>query len=179
MTELTYPIAELFPPQGQWAEADYLALETNKLIELADGRLEVLEMPSYFHQVVVGRLFLALALFFKQHVLGRVCIAPLRVKLSPGRFREPDVMVMLSAHLSRIHSKHWDAPDLVVEVVSPDDPDRDYVTKKKEYAEAGIPEYWIVDPDVHLVEVYTLPPNTTEYQLPATYRDRDVLTSRQ
>jgi Uma2 family endonuclease len=70
-------------------------------------------------------------------------------------------------------------PDLVVEVVSPDDPDRDYVTKKKEYAEAGIPEYWIVDPDVHLVEVYTLPPNTTEYQLPATYRDRDVLTSRQ
>ncbi len=40
--EPTYAVAELFPPQGQWTEAEYLALNTNRLIELSDGKLEVL-----------------------------------------------------------------------------------------------------------------------------------------
>jgi Uma2 family endonuclease len=42
--------------------------------------------------------------------------------------------------------KYATYPDLVMEVVSPDDPDRDYVQKRQEYAQAGIPEYWIIDP---------------------------------
>ena len=179
MTELAYPVALLFPPQGQWTEADYLALETNKFIELSDGRLEVLNMPSDLHQVVVGRLYFALALFLKTHLLGRLRIAPLRVKLWSGKFREPDLIFVTTAHVNRIYKTYWEAPDLAIEVISPDDPDRDYVTKKKEYAQAGILEYWIVDPEMKLVEAYDLAPETGDYPLRQTFADNDVLTSTQ
>jgi Uma2 family endonuclease len=46
--------------------------------------------------------------------------------------------------------------DLVIEVVSPDDPRRDLEIKRREYAQAGIPEYWIVDPTTALITVLTL-----------------------
>lgn len=44
--EPTYAIAELFPAQGEWTEEEYLALDTNRIVELSDGRLEVAEMPT-------------------------------------------------------------------------------------------------------------------------------------
>ena len=179
MTELTYAIAELFPPQGQWSDEDYLTLETNKLIELSEGRLEVLEMPSDFHQVVVGRLYLVIALFLKQHLLGRLRVAPLRVRLWAGKFREPDLIFMANAHVDRIHEVYWDAPDLAVEVVSPDFPDRDRVTKKEEYAQAKISEYWLVDPEAKTVEVYALPADATEYGLSRKFGEGEKLVSVQ
>jgi Uma2 family endonuclease len=48
---------------------------------------------------------------------------------------------------------YWDGADLVMEVVSPDDPERDNVLKREDYARAGIPEYWIVDPAQRAVTV--------------------------
>jgi len=179
MTELAYPIAELFPPQGQWSDEDYLALETNKFIELSEGRLEVLEMPSDFHQVIVGRLYLAIALFLKQHLLGRLRVAPLRVRLWAGKFREPDLIFVTNTHIDRIHEVYWDAPDLAVEILSPDFPERDRVKKKDEYARAKISEYWIVDPVAKTVEVYTLPMETTEYELNRKFGEGETLVSVQ
>lgn len=140
--EPTYPVAELFPPQGQWTDEEYLSLNTNRLIELSDGNLEVLEMPTPFHQLVVVRLITALYTFVTQHQLGHVLVAPVRVRLWPGRFREPDLVFIATAHADRITSKYWGVPDLAVEVISLDDPDRDRMAKKAEYAQAGIPESW-------------------------------------
>jgi len=156
-----------------------LTLETNKLIELSEGRLEVLKMPSYFHQVVVGRLYLAIALFLKQHPLGRICLAPLRVRLWAGKFREPNLIFMAHTHVDRIHEAYWDAPDLAIEVVSPDFPDRDRVQKKEEYAQAKIFEYWIVDPEAKTVEVYVLPAGATTYNLSRKFNEGEKLISAQ
>jgi Uma2 family endonuclease len=139
-----YAVAELFPPPGQWSEEDYLALETNRIVELSEGTLEVLEMPNDFHQLVVVRLIAALYAFVTAHKLGRVRVAPLRVRLWPGKFREPDLVFMAERRRDRIHKKYWDVPDLVVEVISSDDPARDRVRKKSEYAQAGVSEYWII-----------------------------------
>ena len=56
----------------------------------------------------------------------------------------------------RCQDRYWLGADLVVEVVSPDRPERDLVDKRTDYAEAGIPEYWVVDPRDQTITVFEL-----------------------
>ncbi len=70
-----------------------------------------------------------------------------------GKFREPDLLVLRDSSDPRYQDRYWLGADLVVEVVSPDRPERDLVDKREDYAEAGIAEYWIVDPRDELVTV--------------------------
>jgi len=146
--EPTWEIAQLFPAQGQWSECDYLALNGNQLVELSNGKVEVLPMPTIMHQAISGYLYSTLLAFVTAGDLGRVYFAPLRVRLWPGKFREPDVVFMRTERCERMGPRFWEGPDLVVEVVSEGEEDRrrDLDTKREEYARAGIPEYWIVDP---------------------------------
>ena len=73
-----------------------------------------------------------------------------------GKFREPDLAALRDRSDPRNQDRFWLGADMVVEVVSPDDPNRDLVEKRADYAEAGIPEYWIVDPRFESVTVLTL-----------------------
>jgi Uma2 family endonuclease len=66
---------------------------------------------------------------------------------------------MLANHADRIQNEYWNGADLVMEVVSEDDPDRDWIDKRRDYAEAGIPEYWIVDPRTKTIVVLKLTGN--------------------
>ncbi|MEM8536190.1 MAG: Uma2 family endonuclease [Chloroflexota bacterium] len=143
--------------QGLWTEAQYLKMtdSNRRLIEFTDGMLEVLPMPTDRHQMICQYLFLAF-LSFVQQFNGVVQFAPLRVQLRPGTFREPDLLLLCDAHDSRRQNQFWLGADLVVEVVSPDDPNRDTVQKRAEYAEAGILEYWIVDPRTETITVLCL-----------------------
>ena len=141
---------------NHWSVADYLALETNRLIEFSHGQLEVLPMPRMSHQQIVLLLLQALLRFVSAQDLGTVLFAPLRVQLWPGKFREPDIVFMRREHADRMGEEFWEGADLVVEVVSPDDRRRDLETKRGEYAQAGIPEYWIVDPETQRITVLTL-----------------------
>ncbi len=154
--EPTWEIAKLFPAQGQWSEEEYLALETNRLIEFSQGTIEVLPMPSQTHQFIVYYLHHLLLMFITEHKLGRVLGAPFRIKLWSGKYREPDVAVMLKANDSLRQEQFWEGADLVIEVVSPDDPSRDFIVKRQEYAQTGIPEYWIVDSRTERIVVLTL-----------------------
>jgi Uma2 family endonuclease len=146
-TEPAWQIATLFPDQGVWDEGDYLALNTNHLVEFSDGHVEVLPMPKMSHQLMMhylGNLLLA----FAGGTLGTVVLAPFRIRLRKGKYREPDVSFMLTDHANRMGESFWEKADLVMEIVSdePEDRERDLVAKRSEYAKAGIPEYWIVDP---------------------------------
>ena len=87
---------------------------------------------------------------------GVALVAPLRLRIREDRFREPDLMLLRDATDPRRQDRYWLGADLVAEVVSPDDPDRDYGRKRMDYAEAGIPEYWIVDPRRPEITVLTL-----------------------
>lgn len=78
------------------------------------------------------------------------------MRLWTGKYREPDILFMLHDNKERRRKTYWIGADLVMEVVSPDDPRRDLETKRREYAQAGISEYWIVDPRVNRVTVLTL-----------------------
>lgn len=154
-TEPTWEVALLFPAQGAWSEEDFIALDTNHMVEFSHGRLEVLPMPSDTHQSIVGILYTVL-FAFAQQIGGVVRFAPLRLRLWPGKIREPDVMLLRDANDPRRREAHWDGADLVVEVVSENDPGRDLITKRFEYAQAGIPEYWIVDPRNDTITVLQL-----------------------
>jgi len=159
----TLEIVDLFPPQGQWTEDDYLALpETNRIVELSEGRLVIPDMPTTSHQRAVGRLFRLMSDHVERGKRGEVCVAPLPVRLWPGKFREPDVIFMHRDHADRIGEEFWGVPDLVVEVISPrtsqssgtEKPDRR--DKFWEYAQAGVAEYWLVHPAERTIEVYVL-----------------------
>ena len=71
--------------------------------------------------------------------------------------REPDLLFVAQEHLERLEETHLDGPaDLVVEVVSPESAERDRGTKFYEYEKAGIPEYWLIDPQREQAEFYHL-----------------------
>ena len=148
---------DVLPRQGDWSDEDYLRLTDclTRLVEFTDGHVQELPMPTCTHQAVLGCLY-RLFHSWLEPAGGIVLFSALRLKVRPGKFREPDLVVLRDAADIRRQDRYWLGADLVVEVVSPDDPDRDLVTKRSDYAEAGIPEYWIADPRDETVTVLNL-----------------------
>ncbi len=146
--EPVWEIARLYPAQGSWTEREYLDLNTNHLVEFSHGYVEFLPMPTLSHQLIAYFLHRLLESFVSRHVLGTVIGAGYKVRLWEDKYRVPDVVFVRSEHSSRMSEEFTDGADLVMEIVSRGDSDRnrDLVTKRTEYARASIPEYWIVDP---------------------------------
>ncbi|MGQ9710720.1 MAG: Uma2 family endonuclease [Anaerolineae bacterium] len=156
-TELTLEVAQLWPLRGQWTEADYFALpDTNRYIELSEGELVMPPHPTRSHQKAVEELFVRLRTFVQDNELGEVHVAPLPVRLWPGKIREPDVLFVAREHSDRIGEQFFGVPDLVMEVTLSGTQRTDRVEKLVEYAQAGVEEYWIVDPEAQTIEVFEL-----------------------
>ena len=158
--DYAWEVATLFPEQGRWSEHAYLDLTdgTNRRIELVDGRLEFLPMPTELHQALAGFLYHALLNYVTKANLGIVPFPPLRVRIPRGHYREPDVLFLRKENFHLRSNRIWSGADLVMEVVSPDPKDRqrDYEEKLADYAAAGIGEYWIIDAERQVVVVYCL-----------------------
>lgn len=173
-------IALLYPDQGTWSEDEYLSLSSNQLVEFTDGSVEVLPMPTPYHQMLVASLFNVLNALIVARNLGQVLFAPLPVKVAAGKFREPDIVFKRREQLpaNPKTAKFWEGADLVVEVMSEgaENRERDLVTKRAAYAAAGIEEYWIVDPEQSEITVLTL--QDAEYTTWSVFKSKDVLTSR-
>jgi Uma2 family endonuclease len=171
-----WEIARLFPHQGHWDEGDYLTLNqmTNHFVEMVDGRVEVLEMPGKEHQKRARRFADALDAFCaREGVVGETVLAPYPVRVSRLRFREPDVVFAFDSR--RLGNDFGEKPDLVVEVVS-QDRERDLVKKRRDYAAAQIPEYWIVDPQEKRVLVLAL--KNGKYTTHGEYGQKDRAESK-
>ena len=130
----------------------YLALpDDGRLVEWVDG--EIIEhMPATTtHQSIVIFLVSLLRAFVERLALGTVLAAPLEVKLWPdGPSREPDVLFIARDGRAHVDDKRViGAPALVIEVVSPASVTLDRITKFREYEQAGVREYWIIDPRPH------------------------------
>lgn len=150
-------LADLIPPQGGWTEEQYLAFtdHSNRMIEFTDGCLEPLPMPTDKHQCILEFLYDAFAAFVRPRG-GKVHIAVLRLRVRPGKFREPDLLLLRSARDPRRQDRFWTGADLVLEVVNTDKQDRDLIEKREEYVLARVPEYWIVNPNDETVTVLRL-----------------------
>jgi Uma2 family endonuclease len=163
--------------QGLWSVEQYLRLtaQTNRLIEYTDGVIEALPMPTKYHQAISKLLFLAL-LAVTQRIDGDVFYAPLRVQVRPGKFREPDLLLVIDRHDPRAQNEFWLGADLVMEIVSPDQPKRDTEKKPRDYAEANIPEYWIVNPLDETITVLVL--DGDAYTTFGIFRHGQIATSK-
>ena len=112
-------------------------------------------MPTATHQAILAFLYRALYAHLAP-LGGAVMFSALRLRIREGKFREPDLLVLRDRADPRYQDRYWLGADLVAEIVSPDRPERDLVDKRADYAEAGIPEYWIVDPRHDTITVLTL-----------------------
>ena len=161
--ELRRELMELliFPPEKrrmsyeeflEWADEDTLA-------EWVDGEVIMYSPASDRHQDLVRFLSAVLSIYVEVHESGVIRPAPFQMKLAHSG-REPDLMFVARGHLDRLKETHLDGPaDLVVEVVSPESVRRDRGEKFYEYQEAGIPEYWLIDPDEEWAEFWVLKPS--------------------
>ncbi len=85
--------------------------------------------------------------------------------------------MLLDATDARNADAYWTSADLVLEIASPDDPSRDYVVKRTDYAEAGIPEYWIIDPRPRAQTATVLTLRDDSYIEHGSYTRGDIATS--
>jgi len=146
------------PPNGttKMSYEEFLArADEDTLAEWVNGEMIMTSPASRNHQNVADFLTSVLRAYVEQHEAGMVLSAPFQVKLEQGR--EPDLHFVAREHQERLLENRVEgAPDLVVEIVSPESVGRDRGEKFAEYERGGVPEYWLVDPQVRWVAVYNL-----------------------
>ena len=142
--------------QGEYTLEDYYALPDDIRAELIDGELIFLEAPSSIHQELIGELFFEIKLYIRtNNGPCKILPSPLDVQLDCDNrtMLQPDISVI--CHRDRIVKKGvYGAPDLCIEIVSPSSRKRDYEKKRMKYQNAGVREYWIVDPKTASVLCY-------------------------
>jgi Uma2 family endonuclease len=122
--------------------------------------------PFYDHQFVVSRLVRFLDVFGEETGLGSPLVAPFDILLPDGIASpvQPDVIFFLAGNAPHSGDKNFQGvPDLVVEVESPSTRKRDQTIKLDAYREAGVPEYWRVEPRSRAVTVLALNEDRTRY----------------
>ena len=146
---------------------DYEALPADgRRYELHDGELSVTPAPSPRHQEISGNLNEILRGHVKTRGLGKVFYSPIDCILSDITVVQPDLVYLDPSRLALLSNRGIEGPPtLVVEILSPSTTEIDRSTKRQVYARHGVPYYWIVDPEVRVVEAYVL--SEGAYQLSA------------
>ena len=168
------------PPTKTWTYADLPTSTDGSRWEIFDGELVVSAVPSMWHQEVLKRLY-EMTRHLEQRKIAMVLFAPLDVVLSPTRVVEPDLLVVRWDRRRESFAKHAleQAPDLVMEVLSPSNTAHDRVRKRRFYARNGIREYWIVDLQDKTIEVLELIPGGLSYRQAGWYASGDRAKSIQ
>jgi len=161
--KVTWPVGEDeimklnedFAGKNDYTAQDIRNLPEDARAELIDGQIYYFASPKTVHQRIAGRLFMKLQSYIDQeHGECQAYIAPLDVCLDEDdkTLLEPDVFVVCDS--SKIHEDAcYGPPDLVIEITSKSTRKRDYGIKMMKYRNAGVKEYWIVDPDRRVVLV--------------------------
>ncbi len=144
--------------------ADYLSWDDDERVELINGNIFVMDSPNIPHQRIVGKLFRQIDEFLDDKPC-EAFIAPLDVCLFEKKgdtpddidtVVQPDIMVVCDQNKLENIKKCSGAPDLVIEILSPSNYRHDMIVKLNLYNQAGVREYWIVDPESMTVEVFLL-----------------------
>ena len=126
--------------------------------EWVDGEVILMSPPSLAHQQILSFLAALLQFFAEANDLGEVLFAPFQMRLrTRPSGREPDVLFIARDRLDKLQDAYLEGPaDLAVEIISPDSRARDRVDKYHEYEQAGVREYWLIDPARELADFYQL-----------------------
>jgi Uma2 family endonuclease len=160
-----------------WTEEAYLSIAetSNRPVEYSDHRLLIVPVPTLTHQRVLRRFAELMGGWLRQRDVGELLFAPHPIRLWPGKYREPDVMVWLSEHRDRMAERASGPPDLVMEILSPGSVALDREVKYEAYAQAGVTEYWMVNPTAQRVFVFAL--ERSSYRLQGHYASGDTVRS--
>jgi Uma2 family endonuclease len=150
--------------------------DDGKHYELIHGEVHLSPSRSTKHQLILGNTSVSLGTYVRSARLGVLFCAPLDVCLNPDTALQPD-LIFISAERVGIVQENFvaGAPDLAVEVLSQSTAAHDRVTKLPIYAEAGVPEVWLIDSQAKTVEVLKL--QGKKYFVDATLAGEQVLTS--
>jgi Uma2 family endonuclease len=146
------------PNQGDWTYNEYLNLPDDGMrYEIADGVLLSTPSSTGSHQDTIGEVCFYLRSHVKLAGLGLVIKAPFIVELSAKDVFQPDIVVVMNAHLDRVQEKKVvGAPDLVVEVSTSGTAAFDRLTRYDTYEYTGVQEYWILNLERRTVEIFVL-----------------------
>lgn len=141
---------------GTYTIEDYRALPDDQRVELIDGYFYDMAAPTTFHQLIAGEVYRQIANYIMDQ--GGACtvfISPVDVQLDNDEHTmvQPDVAIVCNPD-QIVRSNVLGAPDFVLEVISPGTKRKDYTLKLKKYENAGVREYWLVDPYQKVVLVY-------------------------
>lgn len=136
--------------------ADIEALPEGERAELIDGEMFMMATPTWAHQEILVYLLFEIESYIRKNK-GKCKVLPapfgVYIKNDNRNFVEPDISVICDGE-KRDEKGCLGAPDWIIEIVSPSSKKMDYVRKTALYQEAGVREYWIVDPDKGTVTVY-------------------------
>ncbi|MFN7019571.1 MAG: Uma2 family endonuclease [Fimbriimonadales bacterium] len=161
MEQVVYEGARM-PPQGKVSFEEFLEwLDEDTHAEWVDGEVILKTPVSVLHQDINSYLHALVSLWVAYHFQGSTYHPPLQVKftLPSGKqvSREPDLVVILPGNSGQFQQHYFEgAPDLIVEILSPSNRNIDRLTKFEEYEAAGMPEYWLIDPDRQYAEFFQL-----------------------
>ncbi len=170
------PVSQNGPATTKLTYEDYLKTPDDERYELLDGALIVPPAPNTAHQSVQAELGWRMARFIREGGLGHLFFAPTDVILSRTDVVQPDLLFISSERVDIITPANIQgAPDLIVEIRSDSTAERDESFKRQLYANFGVDEYWLVDPEAATISVLLLGENG--YDAAATYTVGQTLTS--
>lgn len=146
---------DMWPHQGEYTLEDYYSLPDDIRVELIDGVFYNLAAPSLTHQTIVFEIGVRLRECIKENDMPcRAIISPVDVRLDRDdkTMVQPDVIVI--CHEPESDKRIEGAPELAIEVLSDATRRKDCTIKLEKYMNAGVSEYWIIDPDNQSVWVY-------------------------
>lgn len=146
----------MFKRQGEYTLEDYYQIPDERRVELIDGVIYDMSAPASVHQILVGMLYAKLLAYITAKK-GRCLpiVSPVDVQLDRDNrtMVQPDVVVVCDRDKVIRHCIYG-APDFVIEVLSPATKKKDMIIKLNKYMNAGVREYWMIDPDRKSVVVY-------------------------
>jgi Uma2 family endonuclease len=165
MSTLRKPESEItlddFPPapSGPMTEEEFLAwCPEGVRAEWVDGRVVIMSPENARHDDLSGFLIAVMRIFARKRALGEIRGPNFSIRFgAKRRLRVPNLMFVAKERVNLVHPGYFEgAPDLAVEIVSPDSESRDRREKYQEYETAGVREYWVIDPRNQRMEVYGL-----------------------
>ena len=157
--------------------ADYVLLPDDGLRhEIIEGEHYVTPAPTTRHQRISRRLLHLIQSYLDTHAIGEIFYAPFDVLLSESNVFVPDLVYISNQRSHLITAKNLQgAPDLVIEILSPSTRSRDRRLKRDVYGRMGVEEYWLVDPDHDVIDVYRR--DGGAFSAPVRYEKGQVLTT--
>ena len=155
---------------------DYCELPNDRnRYEILDGEFSVTPAPAAKHQIALGNLHRILSIHVFANHSGRLMLAPTDLILAATTVVQPD-LIFIGNDRSQVVTERGveGTPTLVIEILSPSTHSTDRQIKAQLYAKYGVPHYWLIDPDQHVLEAYER--SGERYNLVTKAQDADVFT---